>query len=82
MSGIGNYTPKDLEKGPVFGRFSGAKTSTLEGNAETNAFGSTTKELHAAVSETGSAKEGDSLPWVRETKVTGRLEQSTSQGRY
>ncbi|KAF6224581.1 hypothetical protein HO173_013021 [Letharia columbiana] len=79
VSGIGKYTPKDLEKGPLFGRFSGAKTSTLEGNAETNAFGPMTKELHAAVSETGSAKEGDSLPGVRETKVTGRLEQSAGQ---
>lgn len=79
VSAIGNYTPKDLENGPVYGRFFGATTSTLEGNAETNAFGSTTKELHAAASETRSAKEGDSLPGVRETKVTGRLEQSAGQ---
>lgn len=79
VSGIGNYTPKDLKKDPVFGRFPGAKTSTLEGNAETKAFGSTTKELNAAVSETESAKEGDSLPGVRERKVTGRLEQSAGQ---
>lgn len=56
VSGIGNYTPDDLDKGSIFGRL-------LKGSQKMGS-GVTAKEQETAGSETGTVSEGDHQPEV------------------
>lgn len=72
VSGLCNYTPDDLEKGPIFGRF-------LDVDSETNGFGFTVKSQQAADSDAGTAIEAGYQSEIRQREVIGRQERPGGQ---
>ncbi|CAF9938609.1 MAG: hypothetical protein ALECFALPRED_007747 [Alectoria fallacina] len=72
VSGLCNYTPDDLEKGPIFGRF-------LDVDSETNGFGLTVKRQQAADADAGTANEAGFQSEIKQREVTDRQERTGSQ---
>ena len=67
VSGLCNYTPDDLEKGPIFGRF-------LDVDSETSGFGFTVNSQQAADSDAGTAIEAGYQSEIKQREVTARQE--------